>query len=73
MQLHFYVPEHIVAAIRRSADARGMSISAYVAWLVSREVQQGWPERYFEAVVGRWEGEPIERAPQGELQARDAL
>jgi hypothetical protein len=73
MQLHFYVSDEVAAAIRRSAEARGMSTSAYVAWLVGREVQKSWPERYFETVVGGWEGEPLERAPQGELEARDEL
>ncbi len=73
MQLHFYVPDHIAAAIRGAAEARGMSISAYVAWLVSREVQSGWPERYFESVVGHWEGEPLERPSAGELEARDTF
>jgi hypothetical protein len=73
MQLHFYVPDEVAAEVRRSAEAKGLSVSAYVAWVVSREVRRGWPERYFESVVGGWEGEPLERSPQGELEAREDL
>jgi hypothetical protein len=73
MQLHFYVPDEVGAAVRRAAEAKGLSVSAYVALLVSREVCEGWPERYFETVVGGWEGEPLERADQGALESREAL
>lgn len=73
MQLHFYVSDDLGAEIRRSAEAKGMSVSAYVAWLVARELRGGWPDGYFESVVGGWAGEPLERPLQGVLEEREQL
>jgi len=73
MQLHFYVSDDLGARIKGRADARGMSVSAYVAWLVSREVRSEWPRKYFESVVGGWEGPPLTRPPQGSFEERDVL
>jgi hypothetical protein len=73
MQLHFYVPDELGADIRRSAEAKGMSVSAYVAWLVARELRGGWPDGYFESVVGGWVGEPLERPSQGQPEERERL
>ena len=35
--------------------------------------EKGWPIGFFEKTAGSWAGEPLVRAPQGELQERDAL
>ena len=50
-----------------------MSVSKYLSELVRRDVSTGWPRRYFEEVVGEWQGEDLERAPQGEFEKRDEL
>lgn len=34
---------------------------------------QGWPKGYFDAVVGKWKGEPLVRPPQGDYEPRDGL
>jgi len=31
----------------------------------------GWPEGLFERTAGAWQGEPLQRGPQGELQIDD--
>ena len=72
MQLHFYVPDDIAAAVQRRARSLGLSVSKYLAELASREVAAGWPEGYFESVVGAWKGR-LERAPQGKLERREPL
>ena len=72
-QLHLYVPEEVATAVRRKADQEGLSVSRYLAQLVRREIGQGWPEGYFEEVVGGWHGEPLERPPQGTPESRDLL
>jgi len=72
MQMHLYLPEEVAAEVRRRAEARGLSVSRYLAELVRREITGGWPEGFFENVVGRWEGELV-RAPQGEADEREPL
>lgn len=72
-QLHFYLPENLAVEVKRRAEARGLTVSRYVAELVRREVADGWPDGYFEAVIGGWKGEPLTRPPQGELERRDEL
>ena len=50
-----------------------MSVSRYLADIVSREVGgEGWPEGFFEDVLGGWEGE-LERSPQGAYEKRERL
>lgn len=71
MQLHLYLPEEIAEEVRKRAEARGLSVSRFLAELVKREVAGGWPEGYFERVVGSWEG--LERPAQGKADLRDSL
>ncbi len=33
----------------------------------------GWPPGFFEETAGAWQGEPLERGPQGEYEEREAL
>jgi hypothetical protein len=73
MQLHCYVSDETAKEIRRRAEAKGLPVSRYLAEMVQREVCGGWPEGYFEAVVGKWQGEAPVRPEQGELEARAAF
>jgi hypothetical protein len=73
MQLHFYVSAQLGAAVRRLAESKGLSVSAYVAALVAREVGGGWPAGYFDGVVGKWRGPPLERESEGEFERRERL
>jgi hypothetical protein len=72
-QLHFYVPDNIAAELRARAKSRGLSVSKYVAEIVQRSIHPSWPEGYFLDVVGGWQGAPLERARQGELEEREPL
>lgn len=72
-QLHFYVPEKLAARLRERARGRGASLSRYIAELVRGKLEAGWPEGFFEEVVGCWKGEPLARAPQGALEQRRSL
>ena len=72
-QLHFYVPAATAEALRARARALGLSVSRYLAQVVSRDVAEGWPEGFFTEVVGAWEGDPLERAPQGVPERREPL
>lgn len=72
-QLHLYVSDEIAERVRQRAEANHMSVSKYLATLVKKETGSGWPDGYFERVVGGWKGEPLTRPPQGELEERHIL
>lgn len=73
-QLHLYVPDHVADAVRAQAQARGLSVSAYLAEIVRRDAGRGgWPAGFFEEVVGGWKGEALARPPQGRFERRDRL
>jgi len=74
-QLHFYVPDEIEAQIRNKAKQAQLPLSRYLANLVKQEAGQPsqWPAGYFEQVFGGWQGEPLQRPPQGEQEQREAL
>lgn len=70
-QLHAYVPRPLAARIAARAKARGVPVSRYLAELIRRDVNLGWPGDFFERVVGGWKGEPLRRAPQGRPEERE--
>jgi len=72
-QLHLYVSEETAAEVARRAEAEGVSVSRYLARLVREGSTTGWPEGWFERVVGGWHGEPLQRGPQGTLEQRETL
>ncbi len=72
-QLHAYVPERVAARVRARARARGMPVSRYLAELIQRDVDLGWPADFFDRVAGGWTGEPLRRPPQGKTDERDEL
>jgi hypothetical protein len=71
-QLHLYVPEEVAEQIRLRAEARGQSVSGYLADIVRRDVARGWPADYFERVVGGWQG-PLRRPRQGRHERRERM
>jgi len=73
-QLHCYVPDEIAEQAQKKAKQSGLSLSRYLAELVKRDAgaSEAWPEGYFE-LFGKWEGAPLERAPQGGFEARAKL
>jgi len=72
-QLHVYVPEKVASIVRKRAEERGMSVSGYLAELVTSQVASDWPEDYFDQVVGGWKGQPIRRPPQRSFESREEL
>lgn len=73
-QLHCYVPEDIAQRAQQKAAQSGLSLSRYLAELVKRDagMSAGWPEGYFD-LFGKWEGAPLQRAPQGKLEERESF
>jgi len=72
-QFHFYVPDDLAERIQEEARTANVSVSRYLTELVRRNLSTQWPEGYFEAVVGGWLGDDLERPPQGDFEQRDAL
>lgn len=74
-QLHFYVPDDIEKELKERAARARMPLSRYLAEVVKNQTRtpDEWPEGYFEQVFGRWEGEPLKRAPQGDYEKRPEL
>lgn len=70
-QLHLYVDDELAEHIHRAAGETGLSVSRYLAEVIRREVVTEWPDDFFEAVIGGWVGEPLERTPQGEAELRE--
>jgi len=70
-QLHLYVPDDVAQLLRERAQREGVSLSCFLAGLAKREVENRWPDGYFDAVIGRWEGE-LERPPQLDLPQRES-
>lgn len=68
-----YVSEPIARKVQERADAAGVSTSRYLAELIRRDVSSGWPEGYFQQVVGGWQGEELVRPEQPPLEQRDKL
>ncbi len=71
-QLHLYVPDEVAKRLREQAKTRKMSLSKYLAEIVQRETPTGWPEGYFEEVVGSWVGD-FEEPEDLPLEERDPL
>ena len=72
-QLHLYVPEEVANVVRQRARSRRKTVSSYLAEIVCREVAAGWPQDYFDSVVGGWAGRPLRRPPQGRPERRARL
>ena len=74
-QLHFYIPDELEKVVRRQAEEAHLPLSRYLAELVKREAQRRdeWPDGYFEAVFGRWEGGPLNRESEGAFEQRSPL
>lgn len=51
-QLHLYVDDDTAHALRARADEAGLSLSRYLAKVVTETSHQGWPPGYIEAVAG---------------------
>lgn len=72
-QLHLYVPDTTAELLKRRAEARGLTLSKYLAEVVGRETSdEEWPEGFFNDVLGTWEGE-LRRPRQGNYEEREGL
>jgi len=71
-QLHFYVPDSIAEKIKNKAQKEHLSVSKYMAKLARKEVENEWPDGYFE-LFGKWQGSELERSEQLPIEQRKTL
>jgi hypothetical protein len=71
-QLHFYIPDPIAEKLKLKAEQAHLSVSKYIAEIAKREVENKWPDNYFE-LFGNWQGEELKRAEQGTSEERSAF
>ena len=71
-QLHCYVPDDLAKRLQEKAQQAHLSVSKYLALLIKKEVENQWPEGYFE-LFGSWQGDPLERPPQGDYEQREGF
>lgn len=62
-QLHCEVPEPLARRVEERAGEVHVTVSEYLLKLIEQDVGNGWPEGYFESVIGCWQGE-LERPEQ---------
>jgi hypothetical protein len=51
-QLHLYVSDATADALRTDALEANLSLSRYMAKVLTETTQRGWPEGYFETLAG---------------------
>lgn len=68
-QIHCYLPEDLAERLHQKAREAHLPVSRYVAQVIRKDVEDQWPEGWFD-LFGTWQGEPIERPPQGEFERR---
>ena len=71
-QLHFYLPDLLAEKLKKKAEKAHLSVSKYIAELAKRELENDWPEGYFE-LFGTWQGEKLKRADQLLFENRETF
>lgn len=72
-QLHLYLPQELADEVRRRAELKGLSTSAFLAELVKAELADDWPPGYLDEVIGCISDEPLVRADQGRYEDRERM
>lgn len=71
-QLHCYVNDELAKRFQKKAEQAHLSVSKYLATLVEKEVENQWPEGYFE-LFGSWKGDPIEQSTIADYEKRETF
>ena len=71
-QLHFYLPDSLAEKLKEKAEKANLSVSKYMAELAKKELENQWPEGYFE-LFGTWQGEELKRPDQLPFENRETF
>lgn len=72
-QMHLYLPKSVAEEVRRRAEIKGLSTSAYLAEVIKAELDDSWPSGYLEEVIGCTQNSSLQRGEQKAWEERDAL
>ncbi|MHB2019453.1 MAG: hypothetical protein ACYCW6_21090 [Candidatus Xenobia bacterium] len=72
-QLHLYLPGPLAEEVKRRAETKGVSVSAWLADVVRSQLGDAWPPGYLEDVIGCTREDPLSRPDQGDFETRDPL
>lgn len=67
-QLHFSISDSLAERLRQLASASGMTLSRYLADMITEKVADRWPEDYLDSVVGVCANDPLEEPVDLELK-----
>lgn len=71
--MHLYLPKSVAEEVRRRAEIKGLTTSAYLAGVIKAEIDDSWPSGYLEEVIGCAQDFPLQRREQKTWEERDAL
>lgn len=63
-QLHFSVDDETAERLAQQAAAKNLSLSKYIATLVTRTLGEQWPRGYLRHVVGSCKGTGLVEPPE---------
>ena len=72
-QMHIYVSKAVADEVRRRAEIKGLTVSAFLAEVVRAEMDDSWPAGYLEEVIGSTASSPLVRPEQGDFEVRDII
>jgi hypothetical protein len=68
LELPAEIDEHSQIHLQLPKTVRSTTAKVIVLYEAASQTE-GWPDGYFD-LFGSWQGEPLERAPQGEAEER---
>lgn len=71
-KLTCYLPDELAKRLQQKARAASLPVSRYLSRLIRKDLESRWPHGYFD-LFGGWQGEPLRRPEQGELESRAGL
>ena len=71
-QLTIALSDQQARELETRAKINGLALEQYVLNVLTA-TSNGYPAGYFESVAGGWQGKPLEREPQGNLEDRESL
>lgn len=74
VKLKTHIGQNGLLQIQLPVEITDQDVEVMVIYqIVTKTQKRGWSPGFFERTFGAWEGKPLVREPQGDLQEREAL